>query len=103
MDIEKELRSSLEVSVTWKGPSNIDITASEVQRLSENLLQYSTKIQFTSIDNNYTGMYSCEAQVIAANTSYLEPSMTRSDITEVNISMYVLSCLALLICFFFFI
>lgn len=89
MDVEGVL-SSLEVNVTWKRPSDVNMIASEVQQSSENLLQYSTEVQFISVDNNYAGIYSCVAQVAATNSLYLEPSIPQLNTTEINISTHAL-------------
>lgn len=83
VDVQDVLRS---VSVTWIRPSNTNITASEVQQLSDSLNMYSAEIQINSSDAGNC-MYSCEAQVVAINSSYLTPSSTLANTTEILISM----------------
>ena len=80
VDVQDVSRS---VSVTWIRPSNTQITASEVQQLSD-LLMYSAEIQ---INSNDAGNYSCEAKVVTVNASYLIPSLTLANTTEIVISM----------------
>ena len=74
---------SRSVSVTWIRPSNTQITASEVQQLSDSLM-YSAEIQINTSD---AGKYSCEAKVVAINASYLTPSSTLANTIEIVICM----------------
>ena len=90
---------SRSVSVTWIGPSNTNIIASEVQQSSDSLM-YSAEIQ---INSSGGGNYSCEAKVVAISSSYLTPSSILSNTTEIVISMCCyLPWMLILLCVFVF-
>ena len=84
LDMVIETVGPVDVSVQWTGP--LESGSPAVQEIHEDSFHYSSELQFGSVSSSHSGNYTCQANVIAINSSHLIPTSLASVSVIIDIS-----------------
>ena len=89
LDMQLAMAGTVEVSVKWSGPIELESSMVVPSNEDSEILDYSTQLSFNSVSLNHSGDYSCEATVMATNSQYLHPSFSSSEYVQIIISKVI--------------